>query len=155
MSKLVVHSSITVICYTVPSQELTCITFSNGWRNLSGTHGIWVQSNNVVVDYDCTPQGGNCGHFDSNLGSQMRIPYFANAMNAFTEFSLSLWFKRSTSMPGNMGLVGNGGCGSDSSLFAVSDEENVVSAMLTNSTGAEYLAAGIDVSRERQYNITC
>ena len=49
-----------------------------------------------------------------------------------------------------MGLVGNGDCGSDSSLFAVSDEENVVSAMLTNSTGAEYLAAGIDVSRERQ-----
>ena len=58
-------------------------------------------------------------------------------------------------MAGKMGLVGNGDCGSDSSLFAVSDEENIVSAMLTNSTGAEYLAAGIDVSRERQHNISC
>ena len=144
----------TVIFYTVPSQELTCITFSNGWRNLSATNGIWAQSNNVVVDYDCTPEGGNCGHFNSSVGSTMTIPYFANAMDAFTEFSISMWFQRMSSMPGKMGLVGNGDCGSQSSLFVVSEEENVVSAMLTNSTGSEYVAAGIDVSREWQRYIS-
>ena len=128
-------------------QEITCITFSEGWNSLGGTRGVYVASSNVQVVPNCTPAGGNCGYFDSTVGSVMTIPYFASAYDSFSEFSISLWFKRTAGMPGKMGLVGNGDCGASSSIGLMSEDENIVSVLLQSATNGEFNASGLTVSR--------
>ncbi|KAI0233461.1 hypothetical protein LSAT2_016297 [Lamellibrachia satsuma] len=132
--------------FTLPDQEITCITFSEGWNSLGGTRGVYVASSNVQVVPNCTPAGGNCGYFDSTVGSSMSIPYFSNAYDSFSEFSISLWFKRTAGMPGKMGLVGNGDCGASSSIGLMSEDENLVSVLLQNATDSDFSASGLNAN---------
>ena len=125
--------------------DITCITFSEGWNGLSGTKGVYVASTGVTAVDDCTPSGGACGYFNSTAGSSMRIPLFANAMDAYNELSISLWFKRTAGHSGRLGLVGNGECGAASSVGLTSDE-NGVNVLLRNDTDSVFIAAGIAVS---------
>ena len=125
--------------------DITCITFSEGWNGLSGTKGVYVASTEVTAVPDCTPTGGACGYFNSTTGSSMSIPLFANAMDAYNELSISLWFKRSAAESGRLGLVGNGDCGTTSSVGLMSDE-NGVNVLLRNATDSVFIAAGIPVS---------
>ena len=125
---------------------MTCITFSNGWKNLAATRGIWVASSNVKVIKDCTVAGGNCGYFNSAHGAKMTIPYFASAYDSYSELSISLWFKRTAGVSGKQGLVGNGDCGASSSIGLMSEDENLVSVKMDSANGGSFEAAGLNVS---------
>ena len=133
--------------FVAPAKEITCITFSNGWNKLAGTNGVWVASSNVEVTEDCTVSGGNCGYFNSALGAKMTIPYFANAYDSYNKFSISLWFKRTSGMSGEQGLVGNGNCGMSSSIGLMSEDEKLVSVLMSNASGDSFEATGLNVSR--------
>ncbi|KAK2180676.1 hypothetical protein NP493_432g02019 [Ridgeia piscesae] len=129
--------------YSPMKAAITCITFSQGWNGLSASKGVYAAASNVAVVADCTPAGGNCGYFSAALGSSMNIPLFSNSYDAFSEFSVSLWFKRTPGKPGRQGLVGNGDCGASSSIGLMSEDENVVSVQLKNATDFDFTAAGL------------
>ena len=80
--------------------QVTCITFEQGWNDLQGSNGVYVQSTNVVVKPACSVAGGNCGYFNATEGSNMQIPMFANGMDAYNEFSLSFFVKRTAAVTG-------------------------------------------------------
>ena len=80
--------------------QVTCLTFDEGYDKLQGTNGVYVQSTNVEVVSACTVAGGNCGYFNASVNSFLSIPLFANNMDAYTAFSLSFFVKRTSGVAG-------------------------------------------------------
>ena len=80
--------------------QITCITFDEGWNDLQGSKGVYVQSSNVEVIPACSTSGGNCGYFNATVESTMQLPIFANGMDSYNAFSVSFFVKRTAGVTG-------------------------------------------------------
>ena len=124
---------------------LTCVTFDLGWDFFEASHGVWLSHENVTIVPNCGISG-NCGRFDSSDGSNLQLPYFSNAFDQFSEFSMSFWFKRNAGGAGLQSLINNYACDVASSVDVSSSGPDVVSADIRNGTGAVVTLADIPVS---------
>lgn len=95
-------------------ESITCLTFEEGFV---ASKGLWLY--NRGVELNSGGISGNCAFFDSTNNSKLELPYFSNALDKFSQFSMSLWFKRSPSA-GTRSLADNSDCDNAASISALS-----------------------------------
>ena len=96
--------------------SITCLKFNGDFKP---TKGLWLYNTGVKLD----PNGmvSECAFFDSSIKSKLELPYFSNALDKFSQFALSLWFKRSPGSAGTRSLVDNSDCVNKASILLTSD----------------------------------
>ncbi|KAI0207224.1 hypothetical protein LSAT2_008112 [Lamellibrachia satsuma] len=70
-------------------KEITCLTFD---KDFSGQYGVWTEVIGQVI-HDGIGASGRCAYFTGGDG-YINIPRFKSAYDAWSQFSMSLWYKR-------------------------------------------------------------
>ena len=107
--------------------SITCLKFNGDFQP---TKGLWLYNTEVTID----PNGmmSECAFFDSSKKSKLELPYFSNALDKFSQFALSVWFKRSSGTSGTRSLVDNSDCDNTASIGLMSNPGSVTGSIRTD-----------------------
>jgi hypothetical protein len=137
-SQLVLHLDVTA---TNSNGRLFCLDFDNSYL----LNGLYVSLTNVIVDY--FGFRGRSAYFNGNSAS-IEVPGLNNVQ--FSQFGISLWFRRVGNDTGVQGLVHNGDCHKLGSIHVHSYDKSDVSAQVStiykNATIGAHPVTGVIVA---------